>query len=365
MRTVASPRRLLASDFGIGQLFAVVGDAVIVGDVESGRIALWNPAAETMFGYSADEAVGQPLEMLIPEELKEGHRAGMARFAGGGASHLVGTGKPAELPAVRKDGSELWIQLTLSPVATVLVEGRFVLALIRDVTDRRDAETQLAAANESLRDFMRMAAHDLRNPLTVVQLSADLLTSHSTSPDDARLIASIGRQTRHLFGLIDDLAALSELASGQTQPNPDRCVLVDVAIDAQESAGLASSRIALDVPIDLTLWVDRGHLVRILANYLVNAERYGGGAVRIRGRALAGRVEIRVEDHGAGVAASFVPRLFDKFARGDGVGDQTGSGLGLAIVAGLAALNAGDAWYEPNTPRGSRFCISLPASCRG
>ena len=127
-----------------------MGDAVIAGDASVGRIVLWNPAAERLFGYSADEALGMPIEALVPPPLKGRHRDGLARFAARGETNLVGTGRAVELPARHKDGRQLWVELTLTAVDSAGVPGRFVLALVRDVTERRHTQAQLAATADQL-----------------------------------------------------------------------------------------------------------------------------------------------------------------------------------------------------------------------
>ena len=138
--TQPTVRAFTPEEFGIGQLYWAIRDAVVVGDAETGRIVLWNPAAEELFGITAAEAVGQPIEMLVPQPLRERHRAGLARFQKTGRGILIDTGQPVELPALRRTGEPITIELTLSPIAVSPVPGRFVLALIRDATLRKKAE---------------------------------------------------------------------------------------------------------------------------------------------------------------------------------------------------------------------------------
>ena len=127
-------------DFGMGQLFWEIRDAVVVGDAETGCIVLWNPAAAELFGIPAAEALGLPIEVLVPEPLRSRHRAGLARFRETGGGSIIDTGQPVELPAVRRTGEPITIELTLSPIAASRVPGRFVLAVIRDATARKQTE---------------------------------------------------------------------------------------------------------------------------------------------------------------------------------------------------------------------------------
>src|SRR5215831_9451303 len=137
MADSSSLRALAPGDFGIGRLFERVRDAVVVADAAaSGRIVLWNPAAEKLFGYSASEVLGLPVEVLIPKRLKPRHRAGLVGYLATGHGALIDEGAVVEVPAVRRSGEEIIVELSLSPIEDTSVGGRFVLATIRDVSER-------------------------------------------------------------------------------------------------------------------------------------------------------------------------------------------------------------------------------------
>ncbi len=148
-------RRLRPEDLGIGELFERVRDAIVVADARTQQVVLWNPAAERMFGYSPSEAFGMAVEALVPERLKARHRAGIARYGETGSGPYIDSDAPLNLPAVRKDGEEILVELSLSPIGPADGGGRFVLAIIRDATDRVRAEealSRLAAIVESADD---------------------------------------------------------------------------------------------------------------------------------------------------------------------------------------------------------------------
>jgi PAS domain S-box-containing protein len=148
---------LRPQDLGIGRLFERVRDAVVVADAKTQRIVLWNPAAERMFGYSSSEAMRLRIEALVPDHLKAPHRAGIARYAQTGRGPYVDSEEAMELPAVRKDGQGIHVELSLSPIRPP-VEGedkngprrRLVLAIIRDVTERKEAQDRVRRLNEIL-----------------------------------------------------------------------------------------------------------------------------------------------------------------------------------------------------------------------
>jgi PAS domain S-box-containing protein len=145
---------LRPQELGIGRLFDSVRDAVIVATAETGRIVLWNPAASEVFGYSLPEALDMNVEALVPEPLRSQHRAGLSRYRDTGHGPYVDSAEVLELPAVCKGGEEIYIELTLSPLEPVhdsKAEGRFVLAIIRDVTERKRAEEALRASESELR----------------------------------------------------------------------------------------------------------------------------------------------------------------------------------------------------------------------
>ncbi len=152
-------------DLGLGRLFESVRDAVIVAEANTGRIVLWNPAATEVFGYSPEEAIdGLNVEALVPDRLKEGHRAGLSRYYDTGHGPYIDSYAVLDLPALRKGGEEIRVELTLSPVEPLPeadAEGRFVLASARDITERKRAEEALRESEE----FFRALYEDVHHPI--------------------------------------------------------------------------------------------------------------------------------------------------------------------------------------------------------
>src|ERR687897_803832 len=144
MCSVRADERLRPEDLGFGRLFEMIRDAGIVADAKTQRIVLWNAEAAKMFGYSASEALKMRVEELVPEPLKDAHRVGITRYAKTGHGRYIDSDAPLDLPAVRKNGQEIRVELSLSPVRPVHDaddgEAQFVLAIIRDVTERKRAE---------------------------------------------------------------------------------------------------------------------------------------------------------------------------------------------------------------------------------
>jgi PAS domain S-box-containing protein len=178
---------LSPGDLGIGRLFEHVRDAVVVADAASGQIVLWNPAAEKLFGYSVTEAAGLSVEALVPEHLKSRHRAGLARYLTTGHGAILDAGTVVEVPALRKSGEEITVELSLNPVRDAAMIGPFVLAIVRDVSERVQLRAEAARrlkeleaiyeADETLHRSLRL--DDVLHGL--VNLATDILEADKTT----------------------------------------------------------------------------------------------------------------------------------------------------------------------------------------
>jgi len=222
----------------------------------------------------------------------------------------------------------------------------------------------LAAANGTLRDIIATTSHDVRNPLTVIIGFAQLLgeerdVSSTERREFAELIHGAASQANDLVG---DLLEVSKLEAGVLEPHPG-AIDVRALIEAQQRQNPAwSGEVFCHVADGLTVWADPHHVQRILSNLISNARKYGSPPIVVDASFVADRALITVSDHGPGVPAAFVPRLFEKFARSEDArnSDIEGTGLGLAIVAGLTRANQGTIWYQDNEPSGARFVVELP-----
>lgn len=194
------------SAFGIGRLFWGVSEGIVVGDLSDESIVLWNPAAETIFGWTAEEAVGMPLHHLVPHELREAHLHGIARFRETGRGDLVGSSGGVELPALRKDGGTLHVELTLTLLDNHEdPETDYVLALIRDVTDKRQAEALQRELREA--ELRKQQAFHL-NDSVVQQLAL------------AKLALEVGDVERAHAALAKGLVTAKELISEAIGDDP-------------------------------------------------------------------------------------------------------------------------------------------------
>jgi PAS domain S-box-containing protein len=182
MCSVRAGERLRPEDLGFGRLFERIRDAVIVADAKTQHIVLWNAAAAKMFGYSASEALTMRVEELVPEPLKDAHRAGITRYARRGHGRYIDSDAPLDLPAMRKNGQEINVEVSLSPVRPVHDaddgEARFVLAIIRDVTERKKAEAAVRQLNKDLENRVEERTSQLEATIAELESNQQEL-SHS------------------------------------------------------------------------------------------------------------------------------------------------------------------------------------------
>lgn len=365
-RAVAARSRLGAqlvrpTDLGLGELFFAARDAVIVGEAESGRIVLWNDAARRLLGYSEEEAIGCLIEDLLPDRLKPLHRAGLERYVATGTGELLTSDVVAELVAVHKSGREVDVELTLTPLQGEDPNSHYAMAIIRDVSERKRSAKDLEDLNQSLRDFVAIAAHDMRNPLSViVGMTSVLEEAALPEADRARVLQSISRSAKSLSRLVDDLLAVSKLEAGVVEVHPVAMPLVPLAEQIVDDIP-GDKEIVVRGDPSVAVLADPGHVERLLRNYVTNAITYGEPPFEVSVEISKEGAIVSVRDQGPGVEPDLVERLFEKFARSSESHKKGGTGLGLAIVRGLARANGGEAWYEPATP-GSCFRVRLPVS---
>ena len=244
--------------------------------------------------------------------------------------------------------------------------------------DRETAVRALAAANEELEmlnrrlqeaaddqsQFLAVTAHELRTPIGVLGGSAEMLSNHwAELEDDERgdLLATMRSSTLRLRRLLQDLLTASRLQSSALEVQKAPVTISDVVADslATVQSTHPDAQVSFVGDPALTVEGDRDRLAQAVDNLVTNALRHGMSPVTVDTEADDATVTILVSDSGAGVPAAMQPRLFERFATGQGRG---GTGLGLFIVRELALAHGGDAFYDPPGPAhpAGRFCVRLP-----
>jgi signal transduction histidine kinase len=323
---------------GISQLIVSASADGIVAVDEDGIIRLCNAAAEELFARPAAELLGTPFGFPI---------------AADGAS---------EVDLILPGGSERVVEMRVG--VTTLQGERLHIAALRDVTRRRNAERELAAALERQNIVVAVAAHELHNPLATISVLAYLLRDCEatlTQRRRAEITGSIIERTARLQALVRKLLTASRIDAAEVPQLTERVPVLEVVLEQLADVEERSAHVRVSCGPGLAASVDRVEFAEMLANYLENAFAHGRPPVEIAATAKAGWVEIRMIDHGPGVPEPFVPHLFERFAREPGTARTTeGTGLGLWIVRNLARANRGDAWYETAERQGSCFCLRLP-----
>jgi signal transduction histidine kinase len=247
------------------------------------------------------------------------------------------------------------------------VAGAMASSLERDRAALELANAELRSANEVKDDFLAMTNHELRTPLTTILGYTALLLQRWDVLDDERRIESvrwIDHQGRRLRALVEDLLTLSSAQAGALDLLVEPVEVAEVVAEAIASNGVAAAEVSNQCPPGLRVQADFARLTQVMANYVSNALKYGRPPVEVVARRRGEDVEICVCDRGSGVDERFVPRLFDKFSQASSGASRTaeGTGLGLAIARRLTQAQGGTAFYEPNEPTGSMFCVRLPGA---
>lgn len=362
------------TDAVTAELAAIVDSSndAIIGKTLQGVITTWNRGAEHVYGYAANEMVGKNVSLLVPpdrpDELREILASMMAHDAR--TDHF-------ETQRIRKDGRLIDVSMTVSPIRDS--DGTIVGAssVARDVTEQNSmAEALKASELRSIQavsrakdEMVSLVSHELRTPLASLLGFTELLYSRNLSDEQRKLYLGVMlREGRRLTDLINDVLHLQRLDAGHQDLNLAPADLEALIQRAVTAAGEDIQRpIGVQLPATLPLvMVDTDAILQVLENFLSNARRYSpdGGSILVTARAVDGTVEIEVQDHGLGLPADALPKLFATFYRVDS-GDRRlikGTGLGLAINRRIVEAHGGRVQAHSDGPgHGSRFVFSLPA----
>ena len=239
---------------------------------------------------------------------------------------------------------------------------RVVAARAAIAIDRALAYEEVVRLTELQRDFVALAAHELRTPATTVYGLAATLAHRDLPPDQvAHLQDTLHTQAERMSRLVEQLLDMSRLDAASIRVAPERIVLrAELEQIVKVSAHGNEGDVHVDIPEGQAVFVDRTVLERVVGNLITNALRYGAPPVRITAHRNGAHLRVSVQDDGPGIAPDFLPNLFDRFQRSDDARQSgTGAGLGLSIAQLYARAHGGDLVYEP-TAAGTRFDLLLP-----
>ncbi len=337
---------------------ASIGDAVITTDV-AGRITFMNAAAEALTGWTLDEAAQKPLKHvfhIINEQTR--------REAEDPVSKVLRTGMVAGLAnhtvVVRKDGSEVPIDDSASPIRGSDDEAFGVVLIFRDIRERRKSE-------QLKEEFIGMVSHEIRTPLTVIMGGIAVAMGDRIAREDASsMLNEAMGAAESLSQIVTNLVELSRYQSNRLALH---CEAVDVAsvvrLLAQNDKNIMGGRrLVMDNTEEIPLvQADKTRVELILRNLLSNAVKYsaGGTEIRVSLQRQPGEVLIRVSDQGIGISAEQQANLFRPFERLENTAMPTkGLGLGLLVCKRLVEAHGGKIWVKSEPGHGSTFTFTLP-----
>ena len=335
---------------------------------EGGTIVFANRAASTLFGYAEDEMLGQPITLLVPNEVRKAHPVYVSSFFSIGQSRQMG--KSSDLFARHKDGHTIPVQIALTTVASS--QGSLVMSTIIDLTERVAAAEALARKNEELAElnvelshFANSASHDLKAPLSSITglLGICLDDLDENNLDEVRAnLKKVRRISERSARKVEGILAV---ARAGRESLPVEAIAIEPLVDeiwldltGQERA----SSLTKAIPARATITSELPTLRVILENLLSNAIRYSDPAkpkhiVAIRIALNSGKVHITVEDNGVGIPKSNQDKVFHLFKRLD---DRSGDGLGLALTQKQVERLGGTISFSSCEGNGATFEVILP-----
>lgn len=359
----------LALQESVARTSAVVAAALdcILSMDASGRLTEFNPAAERTFGYTRDEAIGQEMaRLIIPERLRNQHRAGLAAFLKTGEGPILG--KRVEMPALRKNGTELTVELSV--VRLPGTQPPTFTGFLRDVTEQKQTEEDLREAVRSRDEFLQIASHELKTPLTPLQLQLDMLARalEKSGGQNERLVAKLEtatHQAARLSRLVESLLDVSRITAGRVALEIESLDLSELVHEVVQrflpEARRAGSALMVDADAPIFGRWDRMRVDQILSNLLTNAIKYGEGKpIEVDARVGNGTVRVSVTDHGIGIEKEAMERIFGRFERAVSLRHFGGLGLGLFIARQFAEAHGGSIVAQSQPHVGSTFSVVLP-----
>lgn len=341
-------------------------DDAIVNHRLDGTIISWNEGAELMYGFSAEEALGRDLSLVVPlDGLPEANDVLQCGRGGEGWHH--------ETVRKTRHGTLLDVHLTVSPVRDLDGQVVAISTIARDITEWHwlaktlDARINMLEATlshsptsveDEVRRFVANAGHQLRTPVAGIQLCAEALLMGPDADERDRLIAHLIRETARARRLIETLLRATHL--DEEEPlSLGPCDIVDLCREEVGRAWVIAPQLdfvlraeAPEGPLEL----DVNKVKEIVANLLDNARRHAVRQVQLEIKSDDSAVEIGVLDDGPGIPLEMAERVFERFVSLD---NQGGSGLGLAIARDLARWQGGDVTYDADR---RRFVVRLPLS---
>jgi PAS domain S-box-containing protein len=341
---------------------------------EFGIIQAFNKAAEQLFGYDRDEAIGKNVNLLVPNPYHDNHDKYLQNYLQTGVKKAIGT--TAELSAIRKDGSEFPASIRIGEIKTD--NRRIFTALIQDISTRKAYENAIIRSKEEAEsaarmksDFLANMSHEIRTPMNAIIGMSHLLLDTDLDDKQLNYMTKVYRSSELLLNIINDILDMSKIDSGQLNIENISFNLDTVLEDITDAVSLSLKK----KRIELTYWVDTDvplnligdpmRLRQILLNLINNAikftkEKEGDIVLHINIKKLEKDsivLHISVEDNGIGMSKEQQDKLFQAFVQADASTTRNygGTGLGLVISKRLVEMMDGKIWVDSRLNEGSTF----------
>jgi PAS domain S-box-containing protein len=341
--------------------------AIFMLDLE-GRVQTWNSGAERIKGYRAQEIIGQHFSRFYSEEDVRAGKCERELTTAASEGHVEDEGW-----RVRKDGSKFWGSVTITAIRDRTGELRGFAKVTRDLTRYREAEEERlhrGQAEEAVRlrdEFLSIASHELKTPLTALHLQLQSLRQKVQS-FDSTLVSKVERATEssgRLADLVETLLDVSRIATRQLALMRERIDIVrtirNVVERMRAQADCTGSPISIEAPEAVEGEWDPVRLEQIFTNLLSNAIKYGGGSpIRVAIEETAGEVVVGIADRGPGIAEKDLSRIFERFERSAPMRNYGGLGLGLYVAREIAEAHRGTVTASNLPEGGASFRVRLP-----
>ncbi|MDZ7959102.1 MAG: response regulator [Aulosira sp. DedQUE10] len=351
--------QLRISQAKFARILDIADDAIISIDAAQ-KITLFNQGAEKIFGYAAEEVIGQHLDILLPLRFAQAHRHHVGDFSKS-PSPARRMGERREIFGLRRDGTEFPAEASISK----LDRGGdvYYTVILRDITERRQVERMKD-------EFVSVVSHELRTPLTSIHGSLGMLVSGLLSTDSdqgKRLLQIATDSTDRLVRLINDILDIERIESGRVKMEREICNVADLIKSAvnviQPLADTAGVKLSIS-SVSMQLWADPDRIVQTLTNLLSNAIKFSPveSTVWLSAKTQGNEVLFAVKDTGRGIPANKLESIFERFQQVDSSDSRNhdGTGLGLAICKSIVQQHGGQIWVESILDEGSTFYCTLP-----
>ncbi len=349
-------RKLLEVERGKYAALVSSSDDAIVSKTLDGTITSWNHTAERMFGYTAEEAIGQHITLIIPPELHQEEEDIIGKLRQGIRIRHY------ETVRVRKDGTKVDVSLSISPIIDRAGNIIGAAKIARDITERIELERRKD-------EFISMASHELKTPITTLKGFTDMLLrklERQGMQEEVPMLTRMDAQINRLTRLIDELLDVSKVQAGRLdyEEEPvDLAALLRETVEILQPTSPTHPLIVKETTHAMIMG-DKDRLGQVLTNLIGNAIKYSPQANQVDLSITTSNktVTLRVRDYGVGIPKAHQKHIFDRFYRGRVSHNKAfpGLGMGLYIAHEIVKWHGGEITVESEEGKGSTFVVSLP-----